>query len=187
MMPVPISIRSTADSTQTSTMARHFRSAIGKSGRRRRITPGAPEQRANNRSVTRREHGKRGLNARPAIDRRPSRIWSGRRESNPRHTAWEAVVLPLNYARTSMTYVSAGPLFVAPRGGPPRWHIRGTEHDLMPHGMQLGHFRRLCNRSKRKYARPIPAGRRSRRHRSWSNLVLSGCCRTTSSIDDCHS
>ena len=24
---------------------------------------------------------------------------SGRRESNPRHTAWEAVVLPLNYAR----------------------------------------------------------------------------------------
>src|SRR5258707_12249939 len=25
--------------------------------------------------------------------------WSGRRESNPRHTAWEAVVLPLNYAR----------------------------------------------------------------------------------------
>ena len=26
-------------------------------------------------------------------------IWSGRRESNPRHTAWEAVVLPLNYAR----------------------------------------------------------------------------------------
>src|SRR5215471_8333928 len=27
------------------------------------------------------------------------RSWSGRRESNPRHTAWEAVVLPLNYAR----------------------------------------------------------------------------------------
>jgi hypothetical protein len=27
------------------------------------------------------------------------RYWSGRRESNPRHTAWEAVVLPLNYAR----------------------------------------------------------------------------------------
>src|ERR1700730_11933577 len=26
-------------------------------------------------------------------------LWSGRRESNPRHTAWEAVVLPLNYAR----------------------------------------------------------------------------------------
>src|SRR5215468_4581900 len=26
-------------------------------------------------------------------------IWSGRWESNPRHTAWEAVVLPLNYAR----------------------------------------------------------------------------------------
>jgi hypothetical protein len=28
-----------------------------------------------------------------------ARNWSGRRESNPRHTAWEAVVLPLNYAR----------------------------------------------------------------------------------------
>src|SRR5262249_47402048 len=27
------------------------------------------------------------------------KCWSGRRESNPRHTAWEAVVLPLNYAR----------------------------------------------------------------------------------------
>src|SRR5204862_3666165 len=26
-------------------------------------------------------------------------VWSGRWESNPRHTAWEAVVLPLNYAR----------------------------------------------------------------------------------------
>ena len=26
--------------------------------------------------------------------------WSGRWESNPRHTAWEAVVLPLNYARS---------------------------------------------------------------------------------------
>ena len=26
-------------------------------------------------------------------------FWSGRRESNPRHSAWEADVLPLNYAR----------------------------------------------------------------------------------------
>ena len=25
--------------------------------------------------------------------------WSGRRESNPRHSAWEADVLPLNYGR----------------------------------------------------------------------------------------
>jgi hypothetical protein len=25
--------------------------------------------------------------------------WSGRWESNPRHSAWEADVLPLNYAR----------------------------------------------------------------------------------------
>src|SRR6266446_4441404 len=30
--------------------------------------------------------------------------WSGRRESNPRHTAWEAVVLPLNYARTATVF-----------------------------------------------------------------------------------
>jgi hypothetical protein len=30
-----------------------------------------------------------------------SKGWSGRWESNPRHTAWEAVVLPLNYARAS--------------------------------------------------------------------------------------
>src|SRR5262249_30494735 len=28
----------------------------------------------------------------------------GRRESNPRHTAWEAVVLPLNYARTDAVF-----------------------------------------------------------------------------------
>src|SRR4028118_1020654 len=28
--------------------------------------------------------------------------WSGRWESNPRHSAWEADVLPLNYARISL-------------------------------------------------------------------------------------
>ena len=33
------------------------------------------------------------------IGRNRAKRWSGRRESNPRHTAWEAVVLPLNYAR----------------------------------------------------------------------------------------
>ncbi len=33
--------------------------------------------------------------------------WSGRRESNPRHTAWEAVVLPLNYARASPSIAKA--------------------------------------------------------------------------------
>src|SRR5712691_4973788 len=32
------------------------------------------------------------------------RNWSGRWESNPRHTAWEAVVLPLNYARKADCY-----------------------------------------------------------------------------------
>src|SRR5262249_37152915 len=31
-------------------------------------------------------------------------VWRGRRESNPRHTAWEAVVLPLNYARTDSVF-----------------------------------------------------------------------------------
>ena len=30
-------------------------------------------------------------------------FWSGRGESNPRHSAWEADVLPLNYARESAT------------------------------------------------------------------------------------
>src|SRR5262249_12814555 len=33
--------------------------------------------------------------------------WSGRRESNPRHTAWEAVVLPLNYARAGSSIAKA--------------------------------------------------------------------------------
>src|SRR3954469_16899576 len=35
--------------------------------------------------------------------------WSGRRESNPRHTAWEAVVLPLNYARDARTITKPPP------------------------------------------------------------------------------
>ena len=30
--------------------------------------------------------------------------WSGRGESNPRHSAWEADVLPLNYARDRVTH-----------------------------------------------------------------------------------
>src|SRR6185312_4596177 len=29
------------------------------------------------------------------------KCWSGRGESNPRHSAWEADVLPLNYARAA--------------------------------------------------------------------------------------
>src|SRR5579864_6921834 len=44
-----------------------------------------------------------GTEENAAISRREVRfvgdVWSGRWESNPRHTAWEAVVLPLNYAR----------------------------------------------------------------------------------------
>src|SRR5208337_3992397 len=31
--------------------------------------------------------------------RRASNFWSGRRESNPRPTAWKAVTLPLSYSR----------------------------------------------------------------------------------------
>ena len=31
-------------------------------------------------------------------------IWSGRRDSNPRLSAWEANTLPLSYARKSITY-----------------------------------------------------------------------------------
>ena len=27
-------------------------------------------------------------------------VWSGRRDSNPRHSAWEADALPLNYSRS---------------------------------------------------------------------------------------
>ena len=45
----------------------------------------------------------RGTLARPAEARlavSPSEDWSGRRGSNPRHRAWEARVLPLNYSRS---------------------------------------------------------------------------------------
>ena len=35
-------------------------------------------------------------------------VWSGRWESNPRHSAWEADVLPLNYARVRIRIVAAG-------------------------------------------------------------------------------
>src|SRR5579862_2495526 len=40
--------------------------------------------------------------------------WSGRWESNPRHSAWEADVLPLNYARALCT--------IAKRGGARQGH-----------------------------------------------------------------
>jgi hypothetical protein len=35
---------------------------------------------------------------------RSSEGWSGRWESNPRHSAWEADVLPLNYARIYLVF-----------------------------------------------------------------------------------
>src|ERR1700722_16330546 len=39
-----------------------------------------------------------GLACQPKLQ--SSEGWSGRWESNPRHSAWEADVLPLNYARS---------------------------------------------------------------------------------------
>src|SRR3569833_1552266 len=50
--------------------------------------------------------------------------WSGRGESNPRHSAWEADVLPLNYGRISVEErVLAGlPAVLKPRArGQKRW------------------------------------------------------------------
>ena len=35
----------------------------------------------------------------------PSTLWSGRRESNPRPTAWKAVTLPLSYSRATASSV----------------------------------------------------------------------------------
>ena len=40
----------------------------------------------------------------PMSPGRTRKHWSGRRESNPRHSAWEADVLPLNYARILLLY-----------------------------------------------------------------------------------
>jgi hypothetical protein len=60
-----------------------------------------PERLLNNRGERDEE---REISGRPPIDCQCSRNWSGRWESNPRHTAWEAVVLPLNYARIRDVY-----------------------------------------------------------------------------------
>jgi hypothetical protein len=56
--------------------------------------------------------------------------WSGRWESNPRHTAWEAVVLPLNYARKTKD------LFDFRRR-------RRTTHFLYP-GKRIGNWPKRC-------------------------------------------
>src|SRR5579863_4736800 len=40
-----------------------------------------------------------------------SKLWSGRRESNPRPTAWKAVTLPLSYSRPRFAF----PEFEVPR------------------------------------------------------------------------
>ena len=51
--------------------------------------------------------------------------WSGRWESNPRHAAWEAAVLPLNYARDGFEISGAG-----------HWRQGGTG-PLTPHHHML--------------------------------------------------
>jgi hypothetical protein len=38
------------------------------------------------------------------VQRHPTISWSGRRDSNPRHSAWEADALPLNYSRVGGRY-----------------------------------------------------------------------------------
>ena len=56
--------------------------------------------------------------------RRCQAVWSGRRGSNPRPTAWKAVTLPLSYSRsdTSVVACPANPEWVVARGGfePPK-------------------------------------------------------------------
>ncbi len=101
------SIRSAAGHNQASTTARYIRGTIGKS---REVAKLRHAHRSKARNMARTadrerdgERRERKFNGRPAIDCDHSWIWSGRSGSNRRHTAWEAVVLPLNYARISMT------------------------------------------------------------------------------------
>src|SRR6266536_1929402 len=91
------------------------------------------------------EHPCLRYNLSPMSPGRTVSCWSGRWESNPRHTAWEAVVLPLNYARLSVEHSRATALAAragrsrtayAPRGhgGSSSLHARGPagEHGLHP-------------------------------------------------------
>lgn len=41
--------------------------------------------------------------------------WSGRRDSNPRIMAWEAIAVPLGYARIARDIIPAAPQPVKPR------------------------------------------------------------------------
>src|SRR5437588_5279197 len=52
----------------------------------------------------------------PCVRESVTKVWSGRRESNPRHTAWEAVVLPLNYARARVLSRNADALCIREHG-----------------------------------------------------------------------
>ena len=46
-------------------------------------------------------------------------IWSGRWDSNPRHSAWEADALPLSYARVALFIGERSPPFKKPSAGNP--------------------------------------------------------------------
>ena len=52
--------------------------------------------------------------------------WSGRRGSNPRHSAWEADVLPLNYSRSLDSRVLDATVATTPQSGPPSGHPLAT-------------------------------------------------------------
>ena len=60
----------------------------------------------------------------PATDSRKHPIRSGRWDSNPRHSAWEADVLPLNYSRVVDPLIPETP--DSEERGPQRFHtLRG--------------------------------------------------------------
>jgi hypothetical protein len=50
--------------------------------------------------------------------------WSGRRESNPRHSAWEADVLPLNYSRFSLPLVFYQNRLIVSRRPKPEYRLQ---------------------------------------------------------------
>src|ERR1700692_2779751 len=46
------------------------------------------------------------LSCEPVVLDRDENLWSGRRESDPRPTAWKAVTLPLSYSRPTVQNVN---------------------------------------------------------------------------------
>src|SRR6266508_4460599 len=87
--------------------------------------------------------------------------WSGRWESNPRHTAWEAVVLPLNYARLSLEHSRATAL--AARAGAQSRGRSPDEAQRNP-GQPIPHCATL------------PAGTAARRHSTRGVPPASTAC-----------